>query len=462
MTERIDRWCADAAYALLLCTWIGAMWFFGAWEQWWFWPFTALIFAATGCLAVRMILAARLGSGRLALTRLGGRLLFAYAPFLLYALVRAVQADVRMDAERSFLLQFTPVLIAVGVMLGVATGRQIPITRILAGSIALIGLYGIVNYIAFHNARVLWVPGFPQYQLGYFRATGTYFCPDHFAGLMEIGLGLALAAFLSRTTPPMERLAACALAGLTLLAIVLSKSRGAAAVVAAMLVMALWLAPAPLTAPRRWLWRTIGLGVLAAVVVAFALFGGNYVKRFKEYPWRELQHSERFQMSAAAFRGWQEAKLFGIGPGMHQNIWPHIAATADGDREKGIWPSHLNNNFHSYEVHNDWMQLLEEYGAVGLVLFLLALGTVIAALLAAWRRQVRRWRDAAPEFEAGADRLVLGALFALLAMAVHSIGDFNLQIPATTWLLGGLAGLGLSAAAREQEAHRRRRHSSSR
>ena len=76
-------------------------------------------------------------------------------------------------------------------------------------------------------------------------------------------------------------------------------------------------------------------------------------------------------MIGGAIRAWQAAPVWGVGAGMHQNIWPHVAASGDGDRGKGIWPTLVNDKFHSYEVHSDWIQLLEEYGLVGLILFLI-------------------------------------------------------------------------------------------
>lgn len=455
MNEAWDRRCGKATVFLMLAVWLGSTWCFGAWEQWWFWPFAGLVFAAAGCLGLRLAVGAVLGTPRLELSRLAGMLLVGYAPFLVYALVRAVQADVVMDAERSFLLHITPVMLALGAMIGIPADRQRRVSTILTVNLVLIGLYGLVNHHAFGNARVLWEPGFPAYQTGYYRATGTYYCPDHFAGLMEVGMGLALSFILSRSASRMERLAAAGAVAVCLLAILASKSRGAGAVTALLLATALWMGPSHLAASRRWLWRSAALAALAAAVALLALFGGTYTQRFREYPWRSLQQSERVQMSLAALRGWRSAPLVGIGPGMHQNLWPHIAASSDGDRAKGAWPTYLNNTFHSFEAHNDWVQLLEEYGAIGMSLFLLALGGPVLALIRARGRQVRRWREGAPEREPGADRLVLAAGFALLAMAVHSIGDFNLQIPATTWLLGGIVGLGLAAAARD--AHRSRR-----
>ena len=453
--DRFDAWCGRALLTLLLVLWCGATWFFSAWEIWWFWPFAGVLFTAMGLLALRLLMSSLLGASRLSFNRLGRRLLLAYTPFLLYALVRAIQADVHFDAERSLLLEVTPVMVALAVIMSTTPDAQRRITNILGLNIALIGLYGIVNHFAFHNARVLWQPGFPEYQVGHFRATGTYYCPDHFAGLMELGLALALAALLAHSVPCRIRLAAAVLAAIALTGIVLSKSRGAGAVTLGMLTLALWMAPAHLPS-KRWLWRSGGLALLAGLVAVIILVGGSYVERFKGYPWRQIALSDRYQMMESGLRAWSEARVFGIGPGMHPNVWWHVASSGDGNRAKGIWPTQLNDTFHSYNVHNDWVQLLEEYGAVGFLLFLAALVPITVALLAVRRRQLDRWRGGAPELEPEADRLVLGALLALFAMAIHSIGDFNLQLPATTWVLGGLVGLALAAASRDQG--RRRRH----
>jgi len=128
--------------------------------------------------------------------------------------------------------------------------------------------------------------------------------------------------------------------------------------------------------------------------------------------------------------------MFGIGPGMHQNLWPHFAPSPDGDRELGIWPTFPNNDFHSYEVHSDWIQLLEEYGVVGLVLFIMPVTAVVLLLIYGMRKEVLHrkridWEETGNDYYAA----LLGGLLSLLAMGVHSLGDFNLQMPATVWLL---------------------------
>jgi O-antigen ligase len=190
-----------------------------------------------------------------------------------------------------------------------------------------------------------------------------------------------------------------------------------------------------------------------AVVAAAALLtlGARYVQRFREYPWTRLQHSDRYQMAAGALRAWATAPVLGIGPGMHQHLWPHFAASTDGDRAAGRWPRTPNWHYTSYEVHNDWVQLLEEYGAIGLILFLLATGAVGHLLLKGWQREAREQRRS--EWSGANHRdfaLVLAAILAAAAMAFHSLGDFNLQIPATTWLLAALVAIPAALVSRER------------
>ena len=52
----------------------------------------------------------------------------------------------------------------------------------------------------------------------------------------------------------------------------------------------------------------------------------------------KLKDGARYHMISAALRAWRTRPLFGIGPGMHRNLWPHFAPSPDGDRTRGIWP----------------------------------------------------------------------------------------------------------------------------
>lgn len=391
------------------------------------------------------MLSAHLGTRRLNFSTLTYTIVMAWAPFLIYALIRAIQADVAMDAERSFLLHLTPFLLGIIVATGLHPTQQEKLITLFMFNFGLLGLYGIANHYLAGNATVLWEPGFPQYQEGYHRATGSYFCPDHFSGLLELALAMSMALLLVRSTSRSQRLLALVLASISLLGIVLSRSRGGGIVAGVVLVVALALCT--MTWPRKIKTRVrvAGFSALALAVAAFVLLGGHYVKRFKEYPWSQLEQSDRFQMSAAAIRAWKTAPWIGVGPGMHPNLWPHFAPSADGDRMTGRWPRFPNNHYHSFEAHDDWAQFLEEYGIIGMTLFLLAIGTTVSGLYRRWRRWASLQAGSAactPSLE----WMIPGILLAGLAMAIHSLGDFNLQVPGTTWLMGIMAGLAVAIA----------------
>jgi O-antigen ligase len=443
--QRLDSILGTLLFGLAVVIGLGSTWFFGAWETWWFWPFAACLFLSAAGFGVRLMFCSVLGTRRLNLSTLLYTVSVAWAPFLIYALVRAIQADVTMDAERSFLLQLTPFLLAPIVASGIPETWHGKLVTLIMANLALLGIYGIANHYLTGSAHVLWEPGFAQYQQEYHRATGSYFCPDHFSGLMELALAMALSLMLVRSSTLVQRLLGLGVSIIAVWGIALSRSRGGGIVTGFVVVAALLLCTMSWPRNTRRIVRSAGLIGLVLGVSLFVLFGGHYIKRFKEYPWTQLEHSDRYQMSAAALRAWKTAPWVGVGPGMHPNLWPHFAATADGDKAQGRWPSHLNNNYHSFEAHNDWAQFLEEYGLIGLTLFLLAIGVALTGLYRRWRRWAHVQANS-QSCEPNTAWLIPGMLLAGLAMAIHSTGDFNLQIPGTTWLMGILAGLAVATA----------------
>jgi O-antigen ligase len=451
---------ALAAGVILLAPWV-----FGAWEMWGFWPFASALFAATACLGLHLLCAPAAPAGAAASAwaplRRGLGLLAAALPFLAYAFVRFRQAPVYLLAERAFLLQLTPVLLAL-ILLITARGRtRLVVFGWIAADLFLLGAYGIINHYVTRDRFVLWVPGFPQYYKDH-RATGSYFCPDHFAGVMELAVCAGI-ALLCHGGKARFRAAGALLSALGACGIILSKSRGGGLTLMVIGLAALiWgLAHLP-PAVRRW-WRVSAATALLGAVLLVGVVARNYVERYLHYfGWHEAQgrpprealaaslrvlsERDRPTMAAAALRAWRTHPWVGIGPGMHPVLWPHFAPSPDGDPATGRWPSRPNNFYTANAVHNDWIQLLEECGAIGLALFavpfVLVAGTLVRLVRAAGDRMAahddgRAWRPTA--------LLALAAVLALAGMAFHSLGDFNLQMPATTWLLASLLALPLAA-----------------
>jgi len=457
--------------ALALATLI-APWLFGAWEMWWFWPFAAAISAGAVFTGLQLLLKSK-SSPVVQLTPGLRNTLLALLPFLAYAAFRWTTSEVFMSAERSVLLFFSAAAIAVEIIFGLDSRRRRLLFGLIFVNLALQGLYGIINETVWKTKYVMWAAPYPQYAG---RASGSYYCPDHYAGLMEILLSMSLAMLLTRSLPGRTRLAACVSIPVALTGILLSLSRGSLLTLPVIFGAAVIWGVAQWPREIRGNLRIIAVASALLALIVAAPLADKMLHRFKNYGgkwghhWRNnpalatdgeeqeisfagsviegLKRTCRGRMYGGAWRAWQSAPRFGIGAGMHQNLWPHFAPTADGNRELGIWPSLPNDHLHSYEVHSDWLQLLEEYGAIGLALFLIAFGAVLLQLLHNIRRE-QLSRCNAPEGDAHPPQsfvFTLAAMLALAGLAFHSFGDFNLQIPATVWILAAVLAIGLAEA----------------
>lgn len=454
-------------------------WFFGAWEMWWFWPFVAPIFVALLLFGLKLILGGCAGceASRPAgpgegvegtpvdMTRRHLRLLLSAVPFLLYASFRYLSAPVYIDAERSFLLFLTSWLLVMMVVFGLGASERRWLFGAICINLVLMALYGLINHQLTESRLVLWADGFEKYFRDD-RASGCYFCPDHFSGVMEIAACLGLGFVFGGGLRMHERLGGLAMTILGVAGIMMSKSRGGGITFIVILVaVAIW-GLTHLPREARWWWRLSACSAVLMLVLLLASTAGPYMNRFGAYfggkqlrgksasevletAKKHVVSKSRPQMYGAAYRAWRSAPWMGIGPGMHESLWPHFGPTADGDPASGKWPSRLNLEYTSNEVHNDWLELLEEYGVVGFVLFLLPFGLLVREFHGSLKQDPRRQRIRVLMHEADGepwqDAMVLGVFLAILAMTFHSLGDFNLQIPATTWMMATLTGLGLSA-----------------
>jgi O-antigen ligase len=464
-----------------------APWLFGAWEVWWFWPFVVCIFLSTGLFGLLLLNRAIMrwvGRPEAAEARncietvseidvvntwMKALAVLSFLPFLVYAFIRLLHAEVFMDAQRSFLLFLTPFLLGIQIVFGLREKQAKTLYWLVAVNLLALGLYGIANHLIDHSRHVLWAEGYAGY-ISENRATGSYFCPDHFSGIMELAFGLGLGALLARETGRWWKLSGGVLALVALYAIVLSKSRGGGLTVVVILAAALCWGFSQWPVAIRWYLRLSLLAVGALGLTAFCCIASGYVTRFMSGQGRELakaktaqvrlaviedlvRTSSRGRMYAGALRAWNTERFFGVGPGMHQDLWPHFAASPDGDRDKGVWPSLPNNTFHSYEVHSDWLQLLEEYGILGVLLFLLPVIAVFTVLMIGVGRERRDWRSSGwRDVGGGYHPLLLGGIFAFVALAFHSLGDFNLQMPATVWLLAALIAIPIACITRDERA----------
>lgn len=271
--------------------------------------------------------------------------------------------------------------------------------------------------------------GLVQYFSGAPAATGTYVNHNHYAGLLEIALPLAamLTSVILRRQHT-ERsdsipwaLLACLLiacSALVFLGLIYSFSRMAILVaIASVAVLAVLSASGGTTGKARS-FASAGLLAISLVFVFLAVPSG-LLDRFGDKPGgQDLTADVRLQI-------WHETRhliaaypVFGCGLGAYASAIQKYRASA---------PLSLVDF-----AHNDYLQLLAELGPAGFVP--LAVGGIVV-----FSRLLRRIFS-----EARTRRrfLAAGCATSLCAIAMHSLVDFNLYIPANAMLVAWVAGIG--------------------
>jgi O-antigen ligase len=216
-----------------------------------------------------------------------------------------------------------------------------------------------------------------------------------------------------------------ALALLTLLAAALaSASRTGIATALLMTLLAL-----ALLAPSResaaggrvgWL-RRLGLPALALGLLAVALFMGglDWVERFDA----ERLAADDALRALTREATWQGALTFwplGSGLGSYAWVFPRFQSP-----EVGAWLLDL--------AHNDYLQVLMETGALGLLAMALALALMGRRALQLFRAGRGTWSSA--------DRLAVACGLGLLATLLHAWVDYPFRIPANAMLAAFLLGV---------------------
>ena len=300
-------------------------------------------------------------------------------------------------------------------------------------------LYGLIEYWTGHE-HIFWYK--KAFYLG--EATGTYINHNHFAGLLELVIPLAVGMFSveysrfqknkgagsekdpkGKGHPPSLKLI-CLLVSLAsmLIALILSKSR--AGLISSVLSIAFL---AFLLLEKRT------LPGLRIALLAGSLIGGitlilnhDVIQRFSWSPYEARIRFGLWKDSAAIVR---DFPLWGTGFGTFQHVIPYYRPKIDFLKVSGVpqpaaW----------YHTHNDYLQLLVECGIIGLLVVMWACGITLWRLFATFR--------------AGHDRdtAILGQslLAGMIALLLHSFIDFNLHIPANALLFCVFLSLSLGIA----------------
>ncbi len=297
---------------------------------------------------------------------------------------------------------------------------------VLAGLLVLAGVNLYVGARQFAEGGNYMLFGFRRAVQYTGRASGLYICPDHLAGYLEVVTCLSVAMVLwSRCRAWVKLLigygALCCVAGLLTTA-----SRGGAlsfcAGVGVLTVLGLWRAGTSGTGFLR--------GLLAVLFALAVLVGGvaaalSYSPTLQDRARILLDKKDiRLRMWPAAIRQFDEARTFGTGSGTYLYYGRKY-------RDESVQADPIR-------PHNDYLELLAEYGVVGAAGFLLFLG---AHLRWGWRAFRHLSLSSGGGGGSNAAAWNIGALAAVACLVVHSMVDFNLHIPANALLLAFVFGV---------------------
>lgn len=280
----------------------------------------------------------------------------------------------------------------------------------------LIGLGLVLSWLAVYqfatrSASVWGVPRMGQY-VG--RGGGTYINPNHLAGFLGMVIPLALSyTFVSRFKPTIKVLLCyCALAMLA--GIGVSLSRGGMVAVGITLVAFCFL----LGFQRGY--GFIGLGILTALVaggIVFSTESGALQKRYEAAFKKGEPADTRLAYWPAAIHIFEDHPLWGGGPGHFDSEFARYRPPVVQSRP--------------VYTHNDYLNTLSDWGAVGLLIVLTTCGLVYYSAFKTWPVLLQADHPDAVESRKS-DKLafLLGATLGLLALLLHSMVDFNMHVPA--------------------------------
>jgi len=414
------------ARILLVAALFGAPLAFGAVLPW--------AWAALGLVAALALFLWALGSVQQGALKLVWSPL--YIPLALFFLLGVAQYAARLTLDRSETRQALVLLVAdltfffLAVQLFAGAGsRALPVfglaVLVFAGCM---GLFAIVQFAS--GAQRIY--GIVETPGGLF---GPYVDPDHFAGLMEMLVPVAVLYIAGRRgrsslEASVWRVIAVTLA---LASLLLSGSRGGLLALSAEILIAttaLRRAGAGTgTTERRRLTMAAAVALCAGVMLFAYVDPGQVAKKlgsvaYVNSTWANWA-GDRKNMTLDSLRMWREHPVLGVGLGDFETAYPRYQSFPTD-----VWIDH---------AHNDYAEALAETGLVGALLILSALALFLRLA----------FRDWGQPFRSQAGWIRLGAAIGCCGLLLHSFLDFNLHIPANAAWFAVLAGIATTARASE-------------
>jgi O-antigen ligase len=409
--ETLDRWCERGIGGLMLGILVFGPLAMGAVDA----PEFVAIQGLTA--AVMLVWALRLWISpkpRLLWPPLG----WAVLAFAALAIGRYLTADIEYVARQEMIQVLMYAFLFFAIVNNLYRQESVHIISFTLIFLAMgISCYAVFQFMT-HSNRV-WNCVSPDVYIG--RASGTYISPNNLAGFLGMLLPLATAYILVGRMKPIVRVLLGYAALVMLAGMIVTFSRGGwVAVTAAMLVLLGTLI----------FHRNHRLPVLLLLVILAGggtVFVTKYLSKTLSYIHRvgapgggeQLNLAVRFDIWTAAEQMWRDHFWWGVGPAHYDYCFREYrpeSVQASPDR-----------------AHNDYLNLLADWGAVGGVIVLSGMVTFGAGLRKTWK-YVRPAENDFGRSMSNRFAFFLGASAGLFALAAHSVVDFNLHIPANAIL----------------------------
>jgi O-antigen ligase len=357
----------------------------------------------------------------------GGLLIGAVVCFVFYAVFRYWHSIPEYEARE----ELTSILVAALVYLvalGSLSNRQTRAVFVygLMGLAILESVYGA--WQAFSKATTVLFWERPEVYDG--RGSGTYVCPNHFAGFLEMVLGLvvARAIFLRNESKSIERatiLKVVTVYGSVMIAggLIVTMSRGG------------------------WLAGGVGLlamlclgGITSKSLVPKLAIVGAVVACAGGFLWSVDSVRNYLLKTVTVDLDKQQVTLGDPSLGGRIYMWkgtlPLIRENPVLGTGIGSWKWEFQK-YHSPQIfsfpdyaHNDYLNLASDYGLIGVILLMF----VFAAFFTHAFKVVRRSQSSDER------AFAIGAISGVISILVHSFFDFNLHILANSTLLAAMMG----------------------
>jgi O-antigen ligase len=404
--ERLDKWFEWTVLGLVL---------------------TILVFGPLALGAVRMsefaiIEALTIGVLTVWLARLwlypGSRLIvppvcWGVLLFVAYAIGRYYYSDIEYVARQEIIRILLYALLFFAVLFHLHRQSSMMIISLVLIFLAMaLSVYAIFQFAT--KSNYVWHFVKPSQYLN--RSSGTYICPNHLCGFLEMILPLGLACTILGRVKPLTRILVGYATMVIMAGIAVTISRGGwIATGLALLVFFGILIRQP---AHRWQ----ALAALVILITLGSLFVANNRhtrSRFSAMLVTGKLEDIRFRLWHPAYQLWQENPWWGVGPA-HFDY-----------RFRQFRPEEIQ--MRPDRVHNDYLNTLCDYGIAGTACVVIAWSLLYWGVFRTWKHVQRQSNELSGK-KGNRFPFVFGVAIGLLIILLHSFVDFNMHIPANAIL----------------------------